>query len=167
MNTLRDDTDGPNPEFRIIASGRLGELVRSLEVFSPFSHLPETVSARDAGTALKWALEGMELEWFYNLDGEYVEAVGPKGSDAHYFVRNPRFGSFEGRFEHHGVEVIGEYRPIMGSIGDTELFLIDRYIEVRVCGEEDVPGIALTPFMPDQVVEDLLYTLNPHSILRP
>lgn len=158
-----EGTGEGNPEFRITASRGLASLVASLEACSPFSHLPDRISARDSATALKWALEEMELEWFYILDGEFVQVVGPDSSATHYFVRNPRFPSLEGRFVHHGVEMVGSYETVGTYVDETGLLLIDRYIEVRVVGQEDRPGMALTPFMPDPVVDDLLSFVNPQE----
>lgn len=156
-----DGSEDTNPEYRIIPSERLHDLVAKLRFGSSFSCLPESVSAHDAKTALLWALESMELEWFYNLDGEFVQVIGPDGSDTHYFTRNPRYEGFGGVFEHHGVtlEVFSDHTSDFWDIG-SDLPLIRSFMRARVHNVKHSVEVAITPYMPDRVVDDLLCTVE-------
>lgn len=156
-----DGSDESNPEYRVIASERLTGLVRNLQFGTSFSYLPETISARDVKTALIWALESMELEWFYVLEGEFVQVVGPDGTDTHYFTRNPRYEGLEGRFEHHGVqmEAVRDETSDFWDIG-SDLSLIRSFLRARAFSSEHSVEIAITPYMPDRVIDDLLSTVN-------
>lgn len=157
-----DGSEDSNPEYCVTASERLCELVRTLQFGTDFSYLPETINARDVKTALIWAVESMELEWFYVLDGEFVQVAGPDGVETHYFTKNPRFAGMKGKFEHNGIMM--EATPDEASDFwdlETDLVLNRSFLRVHAYGAEHSVEIAVTPYMPDRVIDDLLDTVRP------
>ncbi len=156
-----DGSEDSNPEYHVTASERLSELVQNLQFGTDFSFLPDTINARDAKTALIWAVESMELEWFYALDGEFVQVTGPDGTETHYFMKNPHYSKLEGKFEHNGI-VMEAVSDNISHIWDiySDLPMITSFLRVHVYDVERSVEIAITPYMPDRVIDDLLDTVH-------
>lgn len=156
-----DGSEDSNPEYVVTASERLSELVRNLQFGTDFSFLPDTINARDAKTALIWAVESMELEWFYALEGEFVQVSGPDGTETHYFTKNPHYPKLEGKFERNGI-ALEAVSDSISHIWDiySDLPMITSFLRVRVCDAERSVEIAITPYMPDRVIDDLLDTVH-------
>lgn len=135
-------------------SEKLWEIPMGFSSCGPECHgIPRKVEAESPQEALRKAVWHMDIEWAFDLEGEWVEIQDGNGVLKYTFARNPRYEALVGEFEYRGLKLIGEYEETEGS--DFKYPLSKNCILITCDGEQDIEN-AIWPWMPDWVINSTL-----------
>ena len=145
--------------FNISGSEKLWKISGGCGCGPEFTGIRSKIEADDWKDALFRTMLSMELEWTYNLTGEWIEAE--HGGERHRFLfkSNPETRKYIGDFEHNGKKYRGvEVNPeddgkaLLPSAGT----IIDIVDPVTGYGTES----HLSEFMPKCIVDAVLESMD-------